>query len=132
MFSKQDFLSQRAPIGFQVAMACFHIIVIALSNYLVQLPLTVFGWHTTWGALTFPLCYIASDFTMRLYGATYARRILWMIMLPALFFSYALSVLFDQGQWQGFGQLGAGCFCWPQSLPALLPLLWGNCSIFCV
>jgi uncharacterized PurR-regulated membrane protein YhhQ (DUF165 family) len=25
-----------------------------LSNYLVQLPISIFGFHTTWGAFSFP------------------------------------------------------------------------------
>ena len=36
-------------------LSLFHIAIIASSNYLVQLPITVFGFHTTWGAFTFPL-----------------------------------------------------------------------------
>lgn len=32
----------------------FHILVIAASNYLVQLPFTLWGFHTTWGAFSFP------------------------------------------------------------------------------
>ncbi|MGI9538331.1 MAG: 7-cyano-7-deazaguanine/7-aminomethyl-7-deazaguanine transporter, partial [Desulfocapsaceae bacterium] len=27
----------------------FHVLVIAASNYLVQIPFQVFGLHTTWG-----------------------------------------------------------------------------------
>ncbi|MGC7861163.1 hypothetical protein [Vibrio anguillarum] len=39
----------------------FHLIIIASSNYLVQLPFTVFGLHTTWGAFTFPFIFLATD-----------------------------------------------------------------------
>lgn len=35
-----------------------------------------------------------------------ARRIILRAMIPALFLSYALSVLFYEGAFQGFGQLG--------------------------
>lgn len=86
-------------------MTSFHIVIIAVSNYLVQWPVMFFGWHTTWGALTFPLCYIASDFTIRLFGAGAARKVLGLIMAPALFLSYILSVVVVDGQWQGISSL---------------------------
>lgn len=40
------------PAQYQTALvrlSLFHILIIASSNYLVQLPITVFGFHTTWG-----------------------------------------------------------------------------------
>ena len=36
-----------------VRLSLFHILIIASSNYLVQLPITIFGFHTTWGAFSF-------------------------------------------------------------------------------
>ncbi|MGF1698314.1 7-cyano-7-deazaguanine/7-aminomethyl-7-deazaguanine transporter [Vibrio kyushuensis] len=83
----------------------FHLIIIASSNYLVQLPFTVFGMHTTWGAFTFPFIFLATDLTVRVFGAQLARRIIFLVMLPALVVSYLLSVVFFEGQFQGFGQL---------------------------
>lgn len=35
-------------------LSLFHLAVIISSNYLVQLPISVFGYHTTWGAFSFP------------------------------------------------------------------------------
>lgn len=83
----------------------FHLIIIASSNYLVQLPFTVFGLHTTWGAFTFPFIFLATDLTVRIFGAALARKIIFLVMLPALIVSYALSVLFFEGQFQGLAQL---------------------------
>ncbi|MGC9402290.1 7-cyano-7-deazaguanine/7-aminomethyl-7-deazaguanine transporter [Vibrio genomosp. F10] len=83
----------------------FHLIIIASSNYLVQLPFTVFGLHTTWGAFTFPFIFLATDLTVRVFGAQLARRIIFLVMLPALAVSYLLSVVFYEGQFQGFAQL---------------------------
>jgi len=83
----------------------FHLIVIAASNYLVQLPVTVFGFQTTWGAFTFPLIFLATDLTVRLYGAAHARRIIFTAMIPAIIISYVLSVIFYEGNFQGFAQL---------------------------
>ncbi|MCW8348831.1 MULTISPECIES: 7-cyano-7-deazaguanine/7-aminomethyl-7-deazaguanine transporter [Vibrio] len=83
----------------------FHLVIIASSNYLVQLPFTVFGFHTTWGAFTFPFIFLATDLTVRIFGAGMARKIIFLVMLPALAVSYGLSVLFFEGQFQGLGQL---------------------------
>lgn len=87
-------------------LALFHILIITSSNYLVQLPVSIFGFHTTWGAFTFPFIFLATDLTVRIFGATLARRIIFWVMLPALFISYVISVLFFQGTWQGVATLG--------------------------
>lgn len=84
----------------------FHLVIIASSNYLVQIPFTVFGLHTTWGAFTFPFIFLATDLTVRIFGALLARKIIFWVMLPALLVSYLLSVLFSDGQWQGLAHLG--------------------------
>ncbi|MGR5463685.1 7-cyano-7-deazaguanine/7-aminomethyl-7-deazaguanine transporter [Photobacterium damselae] len=84
----------------------FHLLVIASSNYLVQLPFTVFGFHTTWGAFTFPFIFLATDLTVRILGAPMARKTVLMVMMPALVISYILSVLFFQGEYQGLAHLG--------------------------
>ncbi|MBP0596509.1 7-cyano-7-deazaguanine/7-aminomethyl-7-deazaguanine transporter [Herbaspirillum sp. LeCh32-8] len=86
-------------------LALFHLLVITSSNYLVQLPVSIFGLHTTWGAFSFPFIFLATDLTVRFFGAPLARRIIFAVMLPALFISYAVSALFYMGQWQGFGAL---------------------------
>lgn len=83
----------------------FHIVVIASSNYLVQVPFTVFGFHTTWGAFTFPFVFLATDLTVRIFGAELARKIIFLVMLPALIISYVLSVVFYEAQFQGFATL---------------------------
>jgi len=88
-----------------IPLVLFHLIVIAASNYLVQIPITVFGFNTTWGAFTFPLIFLATDLTVRVYGAAQARRIIYTAMLPALAISYVLSVLFYEAKFQGFSQL---------------------------
>lgn len=84
----------------------FHLVVIASSNYLVQIPFTIFGLHTTWGAFTFPFIFLATDLTVRIFGAGMARKIIFWVMLPALAISYVLSVMFFEGKYQGMAQLG--------------------------
>lgn len=84
-----------------VVLVTFHIIIIAASNYLVQIPVELFGVHTTWGAFSFPFVYLATDLTVRIFGASEARRIIFGAMLPALAISYLVSVLFFEGTFQG-------------------------------
>lgn len=83
----------------------FHIVIIAASNYLVQIPVQVFGLQTTWGAFSFPFVYLATDLTVRIFGEVEARRIIFGAMMPALLISYLVSVLFFEGVFQGAGGL---------------------------
>ena len=84
----------------------FHILIIIASNYLVQLPITLFGWHTTWGAFSFPFIFLATDLTVRLMGKQAARRVIARVMVPALLASYVVSVLFQEAAFRGFAALG--------------------------
>lgn len=86
-------------------LSLFHVLVITSSNYLVQLPISLFGFHTTWGAFSFPFIFLATDLTVRIFGAPLARRIILAVMVPALFISYVVSSLFYNGAWQGLGAL---------------------------
>ncbi|MDQ5384305.1 7-cyano-7-deazaguanine/7-aminomethyl-7-deazaguanine transporter [Klebsiella quasipneumoniae subsp. similipneumoniae] len=90
-----------------VWLSLFHLLVITSSNYLVQLPISIFGFHTTWGAFSFPFIFLATDLTVRIFGAPLARRIIFAVMVPALVISYAISALFYMGEWQGFAALGS-------------------------
>ncbi len=83
-------------------LAVFHIVVVASSNYLVQFPITVFGFKATWGAFTFPFIFLATDLTVRLFGARLGRRIIFYAMFPALVVSYLITVGFRHGMWLGF------------------------------
>lgn len=83
----------------------FHILIICVSNYLVQLPFQLFGYHTTWGAFSFPFVYLATDLTVRIFGQTAARSIILKAMVPALMISYMMGVLFHQGSFQGADSL---------------------------
>ena len=84
-----------------VILSFFHIFIIAASNYLVQIPFEVkmpfgdFSFHSTWGALTFPFIFLATDLTVRVFGSKEARWIIFVVMIPALIISYIVSVLFS-------------------------------------
>lgn len=88
-----------------VLLVCFHIGVIAASNYLVQIPFTIFGVHTTWGAFSFPFIFLATDLTVRVFGKDSARKIVFRVMFPALVVSYVVSVVFPQGGFAGLEAL---------------------------
>lgn len=68
-----------------------HIIIICLSNILVQYPFTLFGYSTTWGAFSYPLIFILTDLSTRLLGQRTARKIIFGAMVPALVGSYLIS-----------------------------------------
>ncbi len=82
-----------------------HIFIIAISNYLVQIPVSLFGFITTWGAVTFPFIFLITDLTVRIFGQQLARRIIFFAMLPALAISYYFSVVFAEGQFVGHAHL---------------------------
>ena len=82
-----------------------HVFIIVLSNYAVQIPVTVLGVDTTWGTFTYPFIFVATDLTIRIYGAAKARKIIFTAMLPALVVSYIVGTLFSFGQYQGLNSL---------------------------
>jgi uncharacterized integral membrane protein (TIGR00697 family) len=88
-----------------IVLVSFHIFIICASNYLVQIPLEFFGLVTTWGALSFPFVYLATDLTVRIFGQQNARKIIFKAMLPALIVSYVVGVLFYQGAFQEWGAM---------------------------
>ena len=102
-----------------IILSFFHIFIIAASNYLVQIPFEIhlpltalgaaedFSFHSTWGTLTFPFIFLATDLTVRVFGAKEARWIICVVMFPALIISYVISTLFLDTQFQGFGALAS-------------------------
>ncbi len=95
----------RVPLFLSLLVA-FHIAIVIASNYLVQLPITLLGFHSTWGAFSFPFIFLATDLTVRLIGKQPARRVIARAMLPALVASYVVGVLFRDGHFNGWGALG--------------------------
>lgn len=110
-----------------VLLIAFHMLVIIASNYLVQLPINLFGWHTTWGAFSFPFIFLATDLTVRLLDKAAARRVIARVMLPALLASYVVSVLFQEGAYRGVAALGEfNTFVWRISLASFLAYVLGQ------
>ena len=89
-----------------ILLSLFHIFIITASNYFVQIPFEIklkltalgfaddFSFHSTWGTLTFPFIFLATDLTVRVFGAKEARWIIFIVMIPALIVSYIVSVVF--------------------------------------
>ena len=70
-----------------------HILLLALSNVLVQYPFSIFGFHTTWGAFSYPCIFILTDLTARIFGAKEARSLVFRSMPPSFFLSYFLTCM---------------------------------------
>ena len=97
----------QSRVSFYLALlVAFHIIIVIASNYLVQLPIDLFGFHSTWGAFSFPFIFLATDLTVRLIGKAEARKVITRAMVPALLASYVVSVLFHEGSFNGWAALG--------------------------
>lgn len=98
--------AQPSRVPFYLSLlTAFHIAIVIASNYLVQLPITLFGFHSTWGAFSFPFIFLATDLTVRLVGKSPARSVIAWAMLPALVASYIVGVLFHEGHFNGWGAL---------------------------
>lgn len=94
----------RVPFYLALLVA-FHVLIIIASNYLVQIPIDLFGFHSTWGAFSFPFIFLATDLTVRLIGKAEARRVILRAMIPALIASYIVSVIFQEGSFRGLDAL---------------------------
>ena len=62
-----------------------HIFIITLSNALVAIPLTLYGYKLTWAAFSFPMVIVATDLTVRLLGKTIAQK--------TISYSYPLAII---------------------------------------
>ena len=67
-----------------------HIIIIAVSNYIVQFKFEVFGHPLAWAAFTFPLVVVLTDLTVRLLGKQTGRAVIALAFIPAILVSMAV------------------------------------------
>lgn len=65
----------------------FHVIVIALANYLVQFTDTFLDYTFTWAMFIFPVVILATDLTVRLSNQYNARLIVGIAYIPAILIS---------------------------------------------
>ena len=64
-----------------------HIIIIAVSNYLVQFKIGIFGHPLALAAFTFPLVVVLTDLTVRLLGKQTGRAVITLAFIPAILVS---------------------------------------------
>lgn len=62
----------------------FHIAIIAISNYLVDIRFDLAGLPFNWGMFTFPLIVLTTDLTVRLLGNRTARVAVGLAYVPAI------------------------------------------------
>ena len=67
-----------------------HIIIIAVSNYLVQFKIDVFGNPLAVAAFTSPLVVVLTDLTVRLLGKQTGRAVIALAFIPAIIVSMAV------------------------------------------
>ena len=71
-----------------------HIFIITLSNALVAIPLTIYGYKLTWAAFSFPLVVVATDLTVRLLGKLIAQKTI-TLSYPLAIISSIIVVYFE-------------------------------------
>ena len=64
-----------------------HVIIIAISNYIVQFKIDIFGNPLSVAAFTFPLVVVLTDLTVRLIGKTTGRAVIGLAFIPAILVS---------------------------------------------
>jgi queuosine precursor transporter len=58
---------------FLFCLVFLQIFIITISNFLVSIPLEIYGFKLTWSAFSFPLVVLAIDLTIRVLGKSIAR-----------------------------------------------------------
>jgi uncharacterized PurR-regulated membrane protein YhhQ (DUF165 family) len=76
------------PLVVKLMMA--HIIIIAISNYIVQFKFDIFGHPLAAAAFTFPLVVVLTDLTVRLLGKETGRAVIAFAFIPAIIVSMAV------------------------------------------
>lgn len=70
--------------GLAYKLMLLHIVIIAVSNYLVQFKIDVFGNPLALAAFTFPLVVVLTDLTVRLLGKETGRAVITLAFIPAI------------------------------------------------
>ena len=68
-------------------------VVVALSNYLVQFPVSYFGLQNllTYGAFSYPVAFLITDLANRKYGKNIAKRIVYLGFALGIFLTFYFS-----------------------------------------
>jgi uncharacterized integral membrane protein (TIGR00697 family) len=87
-----------------------HVIIIAISNYIVQFKFSVFGAPLAAAAFTFPLVVVLTDLTVRLLGKETGRAVISLAFIPAIVAS-VLVVGLTGAPWSTAFRIGLGSGC---------------------
>lgn len=66
------------------------IVIVVSANFLVQFPIN--DW-LTWGALTYPVCFLINDLANRFHGPKVARKVLYVGFVIAVLLSSVVATL---------------------------------------
>jgi len=75
-----------------------HVLLLGISNVLVQYPFSILGFHSTWGAIFYPVIFILTDLTTRFFDVKIARKIIFYSMFPGLIISYFIASYIESTQ----------------------------------
>ena len=72
-------------------------LVVAISNYFVQFPVSYFGLENflTYGAFTYPIAFLITDLSNRVYGKKVARKIVYLGFTLGVFLTLYFSTNYD-------------------------------------
>ena len=72
-------------------------VVVLASNYLVQFPITYYNLDEvlTYGAFSYPIAFLITDLTNRLYGKIVARKIVYVGFTIGVIFTLFFSTNFS-------------------------------------
>jgi len=76
------------PLAYKLMLA--HIVIIAISNYIVQFKFSVLGHPLAAAAFTFPLVVVLTDLTVRMLGKETGRAVIALAFIPAIIASMAV------------------------------------------
>ena len=81
---------------FFIALSFMMGIVVLASNYLVQFPIKYYGLEEilTYGAFSYPIAFLITDLTNRLYGKIVARKIVYIGFVIGIVFTLFFSTNF--------------------------------------
>ena len=84
-----------------------HVIIIAISNYLVQFKISIAGNPLAVAAFTFPLVVVLTDLTVRMLGKETGRAVITLAFIPAIIASI-LVVGLGGAPWSTAFRIGLG------------------------
>jgi hypothetical protein len=87
----------KAENKFFFILSVFMALVVVISNYFVQFPVNYFGLENflTYGAFTYPIAFLITDLSNRVYGKKIAKKIVYLGFALGLFLTLYFSTNYD-------------------------------------